>query len=115
MSRKIGEESDHIALQNISKKYLKEKTLKHKLLQNINFKRDTDNTTSLTNNKLLALTKHINPENSETKHEHRLLRATGNSDFITLLRTGSSDYNTRDRSLKIKSKKIGSHICTTPI
>lgn len=61
LSRKIGEESDHIALQNISKKYLKEKTLKHKLLQNLNFRKDNDNTTSLNNNKLLALTKHINP------------------------------------------------------
>jgi hypothetical protein len=31
---KIGEESDQIALKNISKKYLKEKTLKLKLLSN---------------------------------------------------------------------------------
>jgi len=38
ISRKIGEESDHIAMQKISKKYLKEKTLKQKLILNLHFR-----------------------------------------------------------------------------
>ena len=38
ISRRIGEESDHIAMQKISKKYLKEKTLKQKLILNLHFR-----------------------------------------------------------------------------
>ena len=57
MSLEIGEESNYHALKNLSKKYLKEKTLKQKLLfSNVRSNNFTDS-----NEKIASLTKQHTP------------------------------------------------------
>jgi len=59
---KIGEESDHIAMRNISKKYLKEKTIR-KRLELSGLQRDPRDLEPI-NNKIFSYTSVINPEHS---------------------------------------------------